>query len=137
VKNVILSKWSINEYILPLKGFINIAKLCYNLKVGQKIKLEINMQILLPDLTLKLISPFLLPERKYDSSSKKWIPTGEKTQRYELTFVDSNRDTLVLVSSQPYFDLDGRNVNVELALRNDAFRKGFIKISLVSVKSSD
>jgi len=75
------------------------------------------------DLKLVMYKAVHLNERAKNETSGKWENTGGKVEKTEYTFRDEFGDIVVLLGSNEYRELEGRQCDVTLGVRYDEFNR--------------
>jgi len=75
------------------------------------------------DIKLVMWKKLEMPERNYNQETKAWEKTGKTTERTEYTFRDEFGDVLVLIGSNEYRELEGRQCDVTVGIRYNEFSR--------------
>lgn len=88
------------------------------------------------NLKLKLVEGFKMPDSTYDRDKKAFVKTGGEVQMYRYTFVENDefRESITLVSSQPFASFEDKTCVVGIKLQMDDFTKKLKNPRLESVQ---
>jgi len=76
-----------------------------------------------PDVKLVMWKKVDLNQRARNEATGKWENTGEKEEKTEYTFRDEFGDVIVLLGSNEYRELEGRQCDVTLGISYSDFDK--------------
>jgi len=77
-----------------------------------------------------------MPESKYDEATKKYVKTGNKTERTTYTFRDEFGSKLVFLGNNDYRQYERKPVDIDLELSYDDYNRKN-KISLKGVRKAE
>jgi len=89
------------------------------------------------NLKLKLVEGFKMPASEYNAQDKKFVKIpGQEVQMYRYTFVENDefRESVTLVSSQPFASFEDKIVIVGIKIAMDDFTKKLKSPRLESVQ---